>query len=86
MTSNIFNWILEWFEKNSTVTKEEFMNYVGDNYFEKGWIDSFKFIEFISSIEQQFNISFSNAEFQERDFSTISGLIKIIQRKLDDTK
>jgi len=83
MISHVFNWISEWFEKNTTVAKEEFMSGIGDSYFEKGWIDSFKFIEFISSLEQYFDISFSNDEFQDRNFSTINGLTKIVQRKLD---
>ena len=86
MSQHVFTWIVEWFEKNSSVIKEEVMNNVKESYFDKGWIDSFKFIEFVSSIEQHFDIEFSNAEFQDRNFSTVEGLTKIIQRKLDEKK
>lgn len=84
MSQDVLSWIIEWFEANSSVTKDEIMGNIQDIYFDMGWIDSFKFIEFISAIEQHFQIAFSNAEFQDRNFSTIDGLTKIIQRKLND--
>jgi len=55
-----------------------------ENYFLKGWIDSLKFIELISDIENEFQISFSNNEFQDRTFSTVEGLIKIIEDKINE--
>jgi len=54
---------------------------INENYFEKGWIDSLKFIDLITQIEEEFSIRFSNDEFQDRKFSTIEGLAKIIERK-----
>ncbi|MGD0534562.1 MAG: acyl carrier protein [Methanoregula sp.] len=83
MTGDILAWILIWFEKNTTVQKDEILAGTGESYFEKGWIDSFQFIEFVSSIEEEYGISFSNDEFQDRKFSTIEGLAQIIRRKLD---
>lgn len=79
----IKNWIIDWFEKNSTATKTDIENNPEENYFNTGWIDSFAFINFISDIEEKFKISFSNDEFQNRDFATINGLTKIIKGKLD---
>ena len=80
------NWIIEWFEKNTIANKEELLSFVENNYFEKGWMDSFKFVSFIMDIENHFNINFSNDEFQNRDFSSIKGLAKIIRKhiKKDD--
>jgi len=82
MENKIKNWIIDWFEKNSIVNKKEVLNKINENYFQNNWIDSFKFISFIMDIEKKFNISFSNDEFQNRDFSTINGLINIINNKL----
>jgi len=56
-------------------------NSLKENYFENGWIDSLKFIELITQIEEKFGIRFSNDEFLDRKFSTIEGLTKIIERK-----
>jgi acyl carrier protein len=56
-----------------------------ENYFMKGLIDSLKFISFISDIENKFNISFSNDEFQDRKFATINGIIQILEDKINES-
>ncbi len=82
MTQQIKKWIVEWFEENTTTNREFIVKNSGEDYFAGGWIDSFKFIKFISDIEQKFGISFSNEEFQDKTFSTIDGLSIIIKRKM----
>ena len=82
MSDDVKTWIIEWFKEN-TELKEGEMG-VEDDYFEKGWIDSFKFILFIAKIEERFDIRFSNDEFQDRSFSTIEGITKIIQRAMNE--
>jgi len=77
------NWIIEWFDKNTIATKEELENDITHNYFDKGWIDSLQFISFITELENNFKISFSNEEFQNKKFATIQGLTKIIGGKID---
>ena len=74
-------WLIIWFEKNSLATGIIMKNSLKENYFENGWIDSLKFIELITQIEEKFGIRFSNDEFLDRKFSTIEGLTKIIERK-----
>ena len=81
MTENVENWLIEWFSKNTTSNNEEIVSSLDENFFEKNWIDSLKFIEFVSNIEEKFGIVFDNNEFQDRSFSTIKGLAKIIERK-----
>lgn len=77
----IQNWLVEWFCKNTDATKETIETNIEKNYFEMQWIDSFSFINFITDLEDKYPISFSNDEFQNRDFATISGLAKIIKDK-----
>ncbi len=86
MNVNIKTWIIDWFEENTGLKKDEIKSKLHDNYFEKGWIDSFKFISFITDIEERFNIRFSNDEFQDRSFSTIEGIVRIVQRKINGKK
>tara|TARA_B100000029_G_scaffold90607_1_gene80409 strand:+ start:2519 stop:2770 length:252 start_codon:yes stop_codon:yes gene_type:complete len=81
MTENVENWLIEWFTKNTSSNNEEIISSLNENFFEKNWMDSLKFIEFISNIEAKFGIVFDNNEFQDRSFSTIKGLAKIIERK-----
>jgi len=81
---NTKDWIINWFEENTDLNKEEIEKNISENYFAKGWIDSLKFISFITDIEGNFNIRFSNEEFQNRSFSTIEGMSKIIQGKVNE--
>lgn len=82
--NKIESWIVDWFDTNTDAEKNELIENMNENYFLKGWIDSFKFISFISDIEENFNINFSNNEFQNRTFATISGISKIVEGKLNE--
>lgn len=77
-------WINEWFIKNTNTQKNEIEKNANNDYFIQGWIDSLKFILLISDIEEYFKINFSNDEFQNREFSTIHGLTKIVEVKLHE--
>ena len=76
-------WLIRWFEKNSLSNEINVKDNVNQNYFENGWIDSLKFIDLVTQIEEEFSIRFSNDEFQDRKFSTIEGLARIIEGKND---
>ena len=82
----IKHWIVHWFKENSRVQEKEILGSLKINYFEKGWIDSFAFIGFITAMDQEFSILFSNDEFQDRSFTTIDGLTQIIREKIDAQK
>lgn len=80
---NVKNWINDWFAQNTNIQKNEIEQNTNQDYFIKGWIDSLKFILLISDMEEHFQINFSNDEFQNREFSTIDGLTKIIEDKIN---
>ena len=80
---DVKSWVIEWFAKNTGLREEEIEGKAQENYFEKGWIDSSKFISLVSEIEETFSISFSNGEFQNTSFATIEGLISTIKDKMD---
>jgi len=81
LEQKIIDWVISWFEENTNIKSEYIRQNLDKMYFEQGWIDSFKFIVFVNDIEEHFNITFSNEEFQNREFSTIFGLSKIIEGK-----
>ncbi len=72
-------WIMDWFESNTEADRNELESNIDSNYFEKGYIDSFEFINLIGDIEDTFGVQFSNDQFEDRTFSTISGLARIIE-------
>ena len=78
---SIQEWIIKWFQDNSEVSLNEINENLENNYLEQGWIDSLKFVSFISELEENFKIKFFNDEFQNVEFATITGLVKIIETK-----
>jgi acyl carrier protein len=82
--SNIKSWIVNWFIKNSNIEENKIHQSLSSNYLSDGWIDSFRFISFITDIEEHFSITFSNDEFQDRSFATIQGLSEIIGKKIHE--
>lgn len=80
----IFFSISEWFQENSELSIDQIKQNLDENYLESGWIDSLKFVSFVSFLEESFKIRFSNDEFQNSKFLTINGLIGIIEGKLNE--
>jgi len=80
---NVKDWIINWFESNSDLSKEDIKNNLNVDYLAEGWVDSFKFVSFITELEDTFKITFSNDEFQNKAFSTINGLTKIIEGRIE---
>jgi len=80
---DIEKWIIDWFEQNTSIQKDEIIKNLEENYLELGWIDSLKFISFVTDIEEKFKIRFSNDSFQDRNFSTVKGLSKIVREYVD---
>lgn len=52
------------------------------NYIESGYVDSLGLIQFIATIEDEYNIEFTDEDLQSPELQTIGGLIKIIESKL----
>ena len=77
---DVKSWIIDWFQNNANVEKEEILKHLTDSYFDMGYIDSFKFISLIGDIEDEFGVQFDNDQFEDRSFSKIDGLINIIER------
>jgi len=80
--ADVKTWIIDWFAKNTAIDVHEIEAALDQNYFERGWIDSLKFVSFVMELEEAFGISFENHEFQNRSFATIDGLSEIIKEKL----
>lgn len=76
------DWVIEWFIVNSSVSRETIEGHTGVDYLKEGWIDSLQFISLVSEAEEEFDIEFSNEDFQDRSFATIEGLTSFIERKV----
>jgi acyl carrier protein len=76
----IKEFVLEYFEKKTNLDK----NYLrcDVNYFKEEYIDSFGVFELINALEDEYNFEFDNDDFQHRDFVTIDGISKMIEKKI----
>lgn len=75
----ISKWIVDWLVSNCGANEAEVRTNLNENYFLAGYIDSFQFINMISDIEEEFGVEFDNNQFEDRSFSTVNGLSKIIE-------
>ena len=76
--------IINWFKENSELTQTEITQNLEKNYLLLGWIDSLKFVSFVSFLEETFKLRFSNDEFLKSNFSSIYGIADIIKGKLNE--
>jgi len=74
-------WLIDWFDDNSAVSRDVVEEQTSTDYLESGWIDSMAFIKLISDIEEEYGIEFENDEFQDRSFATLDGLAEMIVEK-----
>jgi acyl carrier protein len=51
------------------------------DYFEAGWLTSMEVVEFVTEIEAQFDMQFSEQDLQDPRFVTISGLTGLISER-----
>ncbi|AMG29816.1 hypothetical protein AL542_05015 [Grimontia hollisae] len=66
--------VIDWFK--SVSGKKDFSLEL--NYFDQDLIDSFDVILLMEFCESEFEIHFSETQFEDRRFSTINGLCEII--------
>ena len=53
------------------------------NYVESGYVDSLGLIQFIATIEDEFNICFTDEDLANPDIKIVGRLIKIIFKKMN---
>lgn len=82
MKLNVKVWLMNWFEKNADIEAKELEKHTNDSYFEMGYIDSFEFINLIGDIEDELGVQFDNDQFEDRSFSTIEGMARIIEEAM----
>lgn len=75
-------WLAAWFRaQNDTLADCPDEAMARADYFAAQYIDSFGVVMLISEIESHFGMRFSERDFQDRRFSTVSGLADIIRER-----
>jgi acyl carrier protein len=52
------------------------------NYLDSGFVDSIGIIQFVVSLEDDFDIEFTDADMNAPSFRTIGGLIRLVEAKI----
>jgi acyl carrier protein len=74
----IQDWLKQWFATRGKLGGQANQRLLDVDYFEAGWLTSMEVVEFVTEIEQQFGMQFSDRDLQDRRFVTISGLTELI--------
>lgn len=61
----------------------ENVDYDTFDFVENGFVDSMGMVQFVTILEDEFDIEFSADELLSSDFRTVSGLEKLIESKID---
>ena len=79
--NGIKEFILDYIQREYTLPND--INVMELNYVESGYVDSLGLIQFIATIEDEFNISFSDEELSDPDIKIVGKLIETIFKKIN---
>ena len=81
---NVKNFIVDYIQREYTIPDN--VDIMSLNYIDEGYIDSMGFIQFIATIEDEFNIEFSVDEMNRPDIKVVGSLVDLIVRKIESSK
>lgn len=78
-------WLTDWFVARAKIRKNAPETLRVTNYFDAGWLTSMEVVEFVTEIEQRFDMQFSERDLQDQRFVTIAGLADLILERSPQT-
>lgn len=79
--NKIEKFITEYIQREYTIPEE--VDIFSLNYIESGYIDSMGLLQFIATIEDEFEIEFLDEELESDDIKIVGNLISMIERKIN---
>jgi acyl carrier protein len=80
--SRVEEWLTSWFVARAKIGRgaaERAASAIrSTDYFDAGWLTSMEVVEFVTEIERQFAMQFSDRDLQDARFVTITGLAELI--------
>ena len=80
--TDIKEFVTEYIQREYTVPED--VDIMTLNYIEAGYIDSMAFIQFISTIEDEYDIEFEVEDIENPKLRIVCKLIDFIQAKIDE--
>ncbi len=78
LREQVQEWLENWFVSRGKIGEQASQPPIDTDYFEAGWLTSMEVVEFVTEIEQQFGMQFSDRDLQDPRFVTIAGLADLI--------
>jgi acyl carrier protein len=89
LKTKVQNWLTDWFITRGKIGKAALANgpepLRAADYFEAGWLTSMEVVEFVTEIEQEFGVQFSDGDLQDSRFVSIAGLAELILQRTTQT-
>lgn len=85
MRATVQIWLIDWFIARSKLGEGASESLCNTDYFEAGWLTSMEVVEFVTEIEQQFAMQFSDRDLRDPRFVTIAGLAGLISERSAQT-
>jgi acyl carrier protein len=89
LRTKVQQWLKDWFVARGKISKAALENgrdtLPVTDYFEAGWLTSMEVVEFVTEIEQEFGMQFSDHDLQDSRFVTIAGLAELILARSTQT-
>jgi acyl carrier protein len=85
LKAQVQDWLTNWFAARAKIGKSAPETPLDTDYFEAGWLTSMEVVEFVTEIEQRFNLQFSDRDLQDPRFVTIAGLTELILGRSTET-
>jgi acyl carrier protein len=85
LKAEVQGWLTDWFVSRAKTSKQQREALLNVDYFEAGWLTSMEVVEFVTEIEQRFNMQFSDRDMQDARFVSIAGLTELILERSAET-
>jgi acyl carrier protein len=85
LREDVQNWLQDWFRTRGKVAGQNNWQ-IDTDYFAAGWLTSMEVVEFVTEIESQFGMQFSDQDLQDPRFATIAGLAELILERPAQTE
>lgn len=79
--TDVKEFVTEYIQREYTVPRD--VDIMTLNYIESGYIDSMGYIQFISTIEDEFGIEFEVEDIENPDMQIVGRLVEFINKKLN---
>ncbi|MBR2526889.1 MAG: hypothetical protein IKE58_00210 [Blautia sp.] len=81
MKENVKEFIIDYIQREYTIPGD--IDILTLNFVEEGYVDSLGLIQFVYTLEDEFNISFSENELKSPDIKIVGNLIRLVEAKME---